>query len=323
MVFCVAPLVSTGAAFVCSYSHVFGSQTICSDEQIFRVNRLDWITPWNNPFISQSVQLSSPSIESHPAGICFPSPGPSLRGERCMSNDSITDHDTVESEPRVIDSRWVTQARLSPSPALRHVLEVQSRKHHTLSFDNCREAYSTCWSKLAAFSLQKVFVFQTLADSHLNWTFRPRAQFRWVRLRSRTGCGERARHQTENWVLHCWVSIQCKWILKWHENILLWRCALCCNRDKAGVWAMTAGLMMYSVAGLYSRRSFWPFISLSPLPVTVITSRNESCASWQSALLWNWLGGIFSSPHLTSFPFLSLFFFCLFPLPHCPSPVFL
>lgn len=100
-------------------------------------------------------------------------------------------------------------------------------------------------------------------------------------------------------------------------------CALCCNRDKAGVWAMTAGLMMYSVAGLYSRRSFWPFISLSPLPVTVITSRNESCASRQSALLWNWLGGIFSSPHLTSFPFLSLFFFCLFPLPHCPSPVFL
>lgn len=75
MVFCVAPLVSTGAAFVCSYSHVFGSQTICSDEQIFRVNRLDWITPWNNPFISQSVQLSSPSIESHPAGIRFPYPG--------------------------------------------------------------------------------------------------------------------------------------------------------------------------------------------------------------------------------------------------------
>lgn len=182
---------------------------------------------------------------------------------------------------------------------------------------------TTRWGKLAAFSLQKVFVFQTLADSHLNWTFRPRAQFRWVRLRSRTGCGERARHQTENWVLHCWVSIHCKWILKWHENILLWRCALCCNRDKAGVWAMTAGLMMYSVAGLYSQRSFWPFISLSPLPVTVITSRNESCASWQSALLWNWLGGIFSSPHLTSFPFLSLFFFCLFPLPHCPSPVFL
>lgn len=160
MVFCVAPLVSTGAAFVCSYSHVFGSQTICSDEQIFRVNRLDWITLWNNPFISQSVQLSSPSIESHPAGICSPSPGPSLRGERCMSNDSITDHDTVESEPRVIDSRWVTQARLPPSPALRHVLEVQSRKHHTLSFDNCREAYSTCWSKLAAFSLLKVFAFR-------------------------------------------------------------------------------------------------------------------------------------------------------------------
>lgn len=160
MVFCVAPLVSTGAAFVCSYSHVFGSQTICSDEQIFRVNRLDWITLWNNPFISQSVQLSSPSTESHPAGIRSPSPGPSLRGERCMSNDSITDHDTVESEPRVIDSRWVTQARLSPSPALRHVLEVQSRKYHTLSFDNCREAYSTCWSKLAAFSLLKVFAFR-------------------------------------------------------------------------------------------------------------------------------------------------------------------
>lgn len=158
MVFCVAPLVSTGAAFVCSYSHVFGSQTICSDEQIFRVNRLDWITLWNNPFISQSVQLSSPSIESHPAGIRFPSPGPSLRGERCMSNDSITDHDTVESEPRVIDSRWVTQARLSPSPALRHVLEVQSRKHHTFSFDNCREAYNTM-GQTSCFQFAESFCF--------------------------------------------------------------------------------------------------------------------------------------------------------------------
>lgn len=322
MVFCVAPLVSTGAAFVCSYSRVFGSQTICSDEQIFRVNRLDWITLWNNPFISQSVQLSSPSIESHPAGIRSPSPGPSLRGERCMSNDSITDHDTVESEPRVIDSCWVTQARLAPSPALRHVLEVQSRKHHTFSFDNCREAYSTCWSKLAAFSLQKVFVFQTLADAHLNWTFWPRAQFRWVRLRSRTGCGERARHQTENWVLHCWVSIHCKWILKWHENILLWRCALCCNRDKAGVWAMTAGLMMYSVAGLYSRRSFWPFISLSPLPVTVITSRNESCASWQSALLWKLIGRHFFFTSLDIFSFSFTFLLLSFSSPSLPISCF-
>lgn len=181
---------------------------------------------------------------------------------------------------------------------------------------------TTRWGKLAAFSLQKVFVFQTLADSHLNWTFRPRAQFRWVRLRSRTGCGERARHQTENWVLHCWVSIHCKWILKWHENILLWRCVLCCNRDIAGVWAMTAGLMMYSVAGLYSRRSFWPFISLSPLPVTVITSRNESCASWQSALLWKLIGRHFFFTSLDIFSFSFTFLLLSFSSPSLPVSCF-
>lgn len=135
MVFRIAPLVSNGAAFVCSYSHSFGSQTIRSDEQIFRVNRLDWITLWNSPFISQSVQLSSLSTESQPAGIRSPSPGPSLRGERCMSNDSITEHDTVESEPRVIDSRWVTQAALLPLPpsVAFSSFRVGSGKYHTLS----------------------------------------------------------------------------------------------------------------------------------------------------------------------------------------------
>lgn len=322
MVFCVAPLVSTGAAFVCSYSHVFGSQTICSDEQIFRVNRLDWITPWNNPFISQSVQLSSPSIESHPAGIRSPSPGPSLRGERCMSNDSITDHDTVESEPRVIDSRWVTQARPAPSPALRHVLEVQSRKYHTFSFDNCREAYNTM-GQTSCFQFAESFCFSNSCwlSPVLNLSTSSSVQVSDYAAGPDVANEPGIRQRTGYYTAECLYIANGFW--NDMKTFCCDDCALCCNRDKAGVWAMTAGLMMYSVAGLYSQRSFWPFISLSPLPVTVITSRNESCASWQSALLWNWLGGIFSSPHLTSFPFLSLFFFCLFPLPHCPSPVFL
>lgn len=323
MVFSVAPLVSTGAAFVCSYSHVFGSQTICSDEQIFRVNRLDWITPWNNPFISQSVQLSSPSIESHPAGICSPSPGPSLRGERCMSNDSITDHDTVESEPRVIDSRWVTQARLSPSPALRHVLEVQSRKHHTLSFDNCREAYSTCWSKLAAFSLLKVFAFRKLLLT-LTWTEPFDLELssgEWDYAAGPDVANEPGIRQRTGY-----YTAECLYIANgfWNDmkTFCCDDCALCCNRDKAGVWAMTAGLMMYSVAGLYSRRSFWPFISLSPLPVTVITSRNESCASWQSALLWKLIGRHFFFTSLDIFSFSFTFLLLSFSSPSLPVSCF-
>ena len=89
MVFRVVPPVSSEAAFVCSYSHVFSLQTICSNlsgEQ----TRLNHSVKQSLHFSVSSVKLSL-RWESTCRNT-LPVPGTvSLRGERCMSNDSITE----------------------------------------------------------------------------------------------------------------------------------------------------------------------------------------------------------------------------------------
>lgn len=124
------------------------SWTFHSREPIFWMNKLNQITSWNDPFISQftwalsQLWLSVQGLTEWEIG-CSVIPSLNIPHSECV--------------PWVTDSRWVAQTHHSPFLSCHEVLKwlyiiqlIQLNAHLTTSFMNSRSQFTSEQAKLSA-----------------------------------------------------------------------------------------------------------------------------------------------------------------------------